>query len=194
MIGMFTLRQPSRRQIERFLAAQRDLSFSYAAVGASRTQPPAGFTIDHNRIQLGAGPAVFAQAVAALRRWEMFRLGWVQLCWPAAPLAVGTSVGVLAHTFGLWSLNACRIVYLVEHAGPIQRYGFAYGTLPGHVERGEERFTVEWHHDNDSVWYDLLAFSQPNHVFAIIGYPLVRALQKRFARDSKQAMLRGVNR
>src|ERR1044071_6475009 len=84
---MFTLRQPSRRRIERFLAAQRDRPFSYAAVGASRAQPPAGYTLDHNRIQLGAGSATFAQAVAALRRWDMFRLGWVRLCWPAAPLA-----------------------------------------------------------------------------------------------------------
>jgi uncharacterized protein (UPF0548 family) len=191
---MFTFRQPPRRRIERFLDAQRDQPYSYAAVGASRTQPPSGYTIDHNRIRLGAGAATFAQAVAALRRWDMFRLGWVQLCWPAEPLAVGTTVGVLAYAFGLWSLNACRIVYLTEHDGPIQRYGFAYGTLPGHVERGEERFTVEWHHDDDSVWYDLLAFSQPNHLLARTGYPLVRALQKRFARDSKQAMLRGVKR
>jgi uncharacterized protein (UPF0548 family) len=190
---MFMLRQPSSRRIERFLTAQRDRPFSYAAVGASHDQPPPEYTLDHNRIQLGAGSATFTRAVAALRRWEMFRLGWVQLCWPAAPIAVGTTVGVLAQALGLWSLNACRIVYQIEQDGAVQRYGFAYGTLPGHVERGEERFTVEWHHDDDSVWYDLLAFSQPNHVFALIGYPLVRALQKRFARDSKQAMLRAVN-
>ena len=47
---------------------------------------------------------------------------------------------------------------------------------------------VEWHHDDGSVWYDILAFSRPNHALAKLGKPFSRALQKRFARDSKRAM------
>ena len=58
-------------------------------------------------------------------------------------------------------------------------------------ESGEERFTVAWHED-DAVWYDILAFSRPNHFLARLGYPLVRRLQKRFARDSAAAMKRAV--
>lgn len=50
--------------------------------------------------------------------------------------------------------------------GSIARFGFAYGTLPGHVESGEERFQIEWHRSDDSVWYDILAFSRPNHPLA----------------------------
>ena len=53
-------------------------------------------------------------------------------------------MGVLGRHFGLWSLNAFRIIYLIEEeASLLKRYGFAFGTLPGDVERGEERFTVE---------------------------------------------------
>ncbi len=68
-----------------------------------------------------------------------------------------------------------------------QKYGFAYGTLEGHAEFGEERFTVEYNPADQSVWYDLYAFSRPG-LAAGIGYPFSRALQKRFAKDSMAAM------
>ena len=79
---------------------------------------------------------------------------------------------------------------MIDEAGAVRRYGFAFGTLPGHMEQGEERFTVEWNHEDDSVHYDVLAFSRPNHPLAWLGFPLARALQRRFARDSKGAMTR----
>ena len=115
-----------------------------------------------------------------------------KLIYTTAPIAVGTTVAVLAHVWGLWIVNACRIVYVINDSGPIETFGFAYGTLPGHVERGEERFTVRWDHADDSVWYEILAFSRPNHWLTRLGYPYVRRLQKRFARDSQLAMLNAV--
>jgi alpha-ketoglutarate-dependent taurine dioxygenase len=48
---------------------------------------------------------------------------------------------------------------------PVRRFAFAYGTLAEHAESGEERFQVEWRED-DSVWYDILAFSRPNQLFS----------------------------
>src|SRR6185436_6673895 len=74
-----------------------------------------------------------------------------------------------------------------EAAG-IRRFGFAYGTLPDHIERGEERFLIEWDRKDDSVWYDILAFSQPRHPLVRLGAPVARLMQKRFARDSISAM------
>jgi uncharacterized protein (UPF0548 family) len=64
--------------------------------------------------------------------------------------------------------------------------------LPGHVERGEERFLVEQTDDN-SVWYDIVAFSRPRHLLTKIGYLLVRRLQRRFGRQSAVAMVRAVS-
>jgi uncharacterized protein (UPF0548 family) len=119
----------------------------------------------------------------------MFDMPWVSLYCPSAPLQVGTVVAVSFRHLGFYSLNACRIVYVVEDDGPIKRFGFAYGTLAEHAESGEERFTVEWNRENDTVWYDILAFSRPRHMFARLGYPLSRLLQKRFAEGSKTAML-----
>ncbi len=88
-------------------------------------------------------------------------------------------------------MNACRIVYVIDEGGSSQRYGFAYGTLPDHAAIGEERFTVEFHPEDQTVWYDLYALSRPT-LLARMVYPFTRALQKRFAKDSKAAMLRAV--
>jgi uncharacterized protein (UPF0548 family) len=124
----------------------------------------------------------------------MFNLGWCRVYPPDAPVRVGTTVAVLVNHFGFWSLNACRIVYLLERQAEIDRYGFAYGTLREHVEVGEERFSVEWNPVDGSVWYDLYAFSYPGHLLARAVYPLSRMLQKRFARESKMAMVRAVRK
>jgi uncharacterized protein (UPF0548 family) len=94
---------------------------------------------------------------------------------------------MLAHVFGLWWLNACRIVYVLNDPAPTRRFGFAYGTLPGHVECGEERFSIEWD-TADCVWYDIRAFSRPHYWFVSLGYPLVRRLQRRFVMASQAAM------
>jgi uncharacterized protein (UPF0548 family) len=190
---MFLATRPDDEAIRLFLTAQRQLPYSYGEIDATKTTPPRGYDIDHNRIQLGTGREVFTRAKEAVRRWEMFNLGWLQLWKPTAPIAVDTTVAVLAHVWSIWILNACRIVYVIDDTGPMDIFGFAYGTLPGHVERGEERFTVQWNHTDDSVWYDILAFSRPNHWLTRLGYPYVRRLQKRFARASQQAMLSAVS-
>jgi len=160
----------------------------YANRGGTRNEEtPSGFNVDHNRLQIGEGAEVFERAVSALKRWRQFDLGWVGVVSPDAPVQPGAVVGVCAHTFGLWSLNACRIVYVVDESEPFRKFGFAYGTLPDHVERGEERFLVEWL-DDDSVWYDILAFSRPRHPLVRLGSPYARTLQKQFARDSLNRM------
>jgi uncharacterized protein (UPF0548 family) len=189
---MILLRKPSAEAVREFLRTQAALPFTYAAVGATSGVPPAGYNVDRMRIALGEGEAVFAAARAALTRWEHFRLGWVEAHPADAPLREGATVAVQARVLGLWWLNACRIVYVVERQGPNPAFGFAYGTLPGHAESGEERFLVEWDPEGGGVWYDILAFSRPRHLLARLGYPLARRLQKRFRTDSAAAMRRAV--
>ena len=186
---MFSLHKPTIAEVQRFLTAQHQLPHSYPEVGATRHTLPAGYDIDHNRIHLGTGEETFVRARKALQHWKMFNLRWLQVHDPTAPILTGTTVVVLARVWGLWILNACRIVYVIDDARPLAVFGFAYGTLPGHAERGEERFTVQWDQADDSVWYDILAFSRPRHWMARLGYLYVRHLQKRFARDSLQAVL-----
>jgi uncharacterized protein (UPF0548 family) len=188
---MFLHRKPSEEVVRQFISSQQDLPFSYPQVGATKSQARdvhGGYTVDHNRIKLGQGQETYERATSALQSWQQFELGWVTVVPPGRPLEVGTAVAVLAKVFGFWSLNAARIVYVIdERQAQRTRFGFAYGTLPDHVERGEERFTVEWCAD-DSVWYDIYAFSRPKHPLARIGFPITRMLQKRFVRDSQAAM------
>lgn len=188
---MFCATKPSREAILAFIAAQRAGEYSYPEVGCSREQAPAGYVVDHNRIMLGHGLETFERARAAIRQWKMFDMPWIDVCWPETPIEAGTTVAVLISHLGFWSLNACRIVYVMEDGANPVKYGFAYGTLREHAEFGEERFTVEYHPADQSVWYDLYAISRLGYP-ARLAYPLTRAMQKRFARESKAAMQRSV--
>ncbi|MCM3869764.1 MAG: DUF1990 domain-containing protein [Pyrinomonadaceae bacterium] len=187
---MFLLRQPSPEAIRQFIFSQHELPFSYPEVAATAGELPSGYIVDRNRIELGKGEQVYDGAVAALQSWKQFDLGWVRMVPPETPIEVGAVVAILTRHFGFWSLNACRVVYLINEEGAVKKFGFAYGTLSSHVERGEERFTIEWRGTDDTVWYDILAFSRPNHFLVKLAYPLARMLQKRFARDSLAAMAR----
>jgi uncharacterized protein (UPF0548 family) len=190
---MFFLTKPSDERIRRFINSRLKAPFNYAEVGESVGPAPAGYVTNHGRVRLGRGETTFNRAVEALRNWKMFDLGWVSVCRPGAEIEVGTTVAVLARHFGFWSLHPARIVFLIDDDdGQLRRTGFAYGTLQGHGERGEETFIIEWRHADDGVWYDLRSFSKPGQLLTALGYPLARILQKRFARESTQTMLRTV--
>ena len=140
---MLSLRRPTADAIRHFREKQAKLEFTYSAVGTTATVPPDGYVVDHTRTKLGAGSEVFEKAKAALYRWEHFNLGWVEAIPNSTPIEAGQVVAVLARVLGIWWLNACRIIYVVHEAEATVRFGFAYGTLPGHAESGEERFAVE---------------------------------------------------
>jgi len=193
---MFTLSEPHTDDVARFINSQSKLAFSYPEAGATRfgsAAAPRGFTVDHNRIRLGQGIVVFERAVAALKRWQHFNLGWVTVVPSGVKVEKDAVVAVKARACGTWSLSACRVVYLFDEQQPNPRFGFAYGTLPDHVERGEERFLIEWDTTDDGIWYDILAFSQPRHPLVKLGAPVARMLQKRFARESLAAMKSAVS-
>ena len=139
---MFQLTAPSEDQIRRFISAQHELPFSYPKVGASAGNPPTEYNVNHNRIELGYGLIAWQRAIEAIRGWQMFNIPWLRLCWETAPIRVGTEVAVLVRHFGFYSLNACRIVYRIDNGARTKRFGFGYGTLEEHPERGEEPFTV----------------------------------------------------
>lgn len=179
--------------MERFLVKCHNDSFSYPEVGMTLTASPSGYNIDHNRIKLGMGLEAFERAKIAVRGWKMFEMSWVKLFHKTTPVETGRTVAILLKHFGFYSLNAARIVYVLDEIGEVHRFGFAYGTLTEHGEIGEERFSVEFHRDSGEVWYDLYAFSRPASLLAKVGYPLSRSLQKTFATDSKMAMVNTVS-
>ena len=77
---MFRISEPSEQDAVEFVSSQRNLSFTYAEVGATNATPPAsGYIVDHNRVRLGDGEAIYQRAVAALKYWRQFDLGWVSI-------------------------------------------------------------------------------------------------------------------
>lgn len=178
---------PAANRLSRVLYQQRGASFSYPQVGATATEFPRGYNHDRLRIPLGYGDAVFEAACQALRNWRQFPAAWTSIYPAAAPLAAGTEVVLLIHVLGLWWTGGCRIVYTIDEAGPPRQFGFAYGTLPSHVECGEERFLIDMDAAGQ-VWYEIAAFSRPRHWLLRLGYPLVRRYQAKFRRDSALAM------
>ena len=183
---MFALRRPDDAVIRAHLERQARCDFSYANVGETRDDDapiPDGHRRTGDRFELGAGADAFAAACRAVRGWRMFALPWVELCYPDAPLEVGTTVGIAVRGRP-WSLSACRIVYVVDEP---RRFGFGYGTLPDHMARGEERFLVE-HLADDRVVYDLRAFSRPGHLATRLFWAGMGRVQERFVRGSGRAM------
>src|SRR5258705_4974803 len=112
---MFLLQHPASSVIARFISSKHDLPFSYREVGATRSEAaPPGYNADHNSVKLGYGEDVYLRAVAALRNWKQFDLGWVMIVPPNTPIEVGRIVAIQARTFRFWSLSAARVVYVIE--------------------------------------------------------------------------------
>jgi uncharacterized protein (UPF0548 family) len=198
---MFTFRRPNEAQIGEYLARQKDSPFSYEMMGCTQAGPVLrpGWNVDHCRVHLGQGEAIYRAACAAIEQWKMFPPEIATLCWPDQAPREGLVVGVLywAAPVRVWILFPAQVVYVVNESvqregRSIVRFGFAYGTLSDHPERGEERFLVEWDRNDDSVWYDLLAISRPAHWLARLGYFYTRWEQARFRRLSGEAMVRAV--
>ncbi|OAI40311.1 hypothetical protein AYO40_04885 [Planctomycetaceae bacterium SCGC AG-212-D15] len=186
---ILSFRQPDAARLDALRDACRNLPFNYTEIGCTREDAPSradGYQLDHYRTQLGAGASVFADACRATRAWQMLQLGWVRPCWPDAPIEEGALIATRARVFGFYIINVCRIVYVEEE--PERRFAFAYGTLPGHVERGEERFAIDRDSADDTVWFSIRACSRPGSLWTFLGYPLARRLQRRFGRDSLSAM------
>jgi uncharacterized protein (UPF0548 family) len=69
----------------------------------------------------------------------------------------------------------CRVVYIVDEPN---RRGFAYGTLPGHAEKGEELFVVRYDPATDKVYADVTAFSRHATWWSRLGSPVTSMAQR----------------
>jgi len=152
------------------LAGQR---FSYGAVGSTLVDetPPGYHRLEH-RLLLGSGDEVFRRAGEALLTWRMHRAAGVSVKATDSPAVIGTnSLGRL----GLIQIP-CRVVWVVEEH---DRIGFAYGTLHGHPESGEESFLVT--REGDEVYFTLRSYSRPATWYTRLGGPAARGTQTFFA-------------
>lgn len=186
----YLLRQPSLEDCFCLRNRIRGAKLTYPHVGATRgNDGPSGYRWTRTRVRIGTGVADYARACEAIRQWKMLSPE-IAAVWPeAAPIVAGQEVIVRLRSLGVSALGPCRIVYVVdEQQADAARFGFAYGTLPGHLASGEERFLVEWTAHDDAVRYELTAFSRPAKWWTWLTLPVLRAAQRNFVARSVAAM------
>jgi uncharacterized protein (UPF0548 family) len=138
-------------------------------VVSALTYTPVGFDEEGNAVQPAtvdsSGDALFGpDGSAFLRPGDT-----ANLVIPFGPFKVSSPV---------------RVVYVVDEPN---RKGFAYGTLPGHPESGEETWILHRHADG-SVWLTIRAFSRPSAPHWWVVYPVLRFAQWMFTRRYERAL------
>lgn len=132
----------------------------YSEVGATRGALPPGYHRVVRVTVVGHGPDRFRSAAEQVLTWQLQRSSGL------AVDATGPVRDGLEAVLKIGPLRApVRVVYVVDEPRPA---GFAYGTLPGHPESGEEAFVVE-HAADDSVRLTVTAFSRPATLLARLG-------------------------
>jgi uncharacterized protein (UPF0548 family) len=163
-----------------------ELTYDRPGATAADTLPAGYDHLDHEE-PIGHGRDAFERAAEALLTWRMQEGAGLRVLPGSADRASAGALLVLR--LGLWRVGLtipCRVVYVVDEA---DRRGFAYGTLPGHPERGEEAFTVRLTGDGE-VRARVRAFSRPASLLARAGGPLTRLAQRYAARRYVRALRR----
>jgi uncharacterized protein (UPF0548 family) len=175
--------KPGETELKRFVQVQRTQPVTYRGALAAR----AGFTFGRTLEPLGDGPEVFARAVAGLQAWAVYP-AWLTLYPSPASVRDGVVVALVTGASPIWTVSAVRVV-AVERAP--QRFSFTLGTLPQHAVSGLERFSV-FQDEFDTVWYEITAVSKPRGPLVKLGVPVLRLVQRRFARDSVRSLRRSL--
>jgi uncharacterized protein (UPF0548 family) len=147
------------------------LQLTYAEVGATAGPLPAGYHHVQKSAVIGRGRRQFEEAADNGMRWGMLRGAGLRVEATTEVAAVGSEVIVRLGPVG----SPCRVVYLVDEP---ERRGFAYGTLPGHAESGEERFVVRYDPATDEVFADVTAFSRHATWWSRLGSPVTSVAQR----------------
>ncbi|WP_307844658.1 DUF1990 family protein [Actinotalea solisilvae] len=155
------------------------LPLTYAEVGASLAGPlPAGYHHTRASAVVGHGRAVLERHADAVLRFEMHRRAGLLVDARAPRAAVGVDVEVALPLGPLRVRALDRVVAVVDEP---DRRGFAYGTLAGHPEQGEEAFVVTIDGD-DVVRLEIRAFWRSVRWYSRLGGPVTVAVQRAITR------------
>jgi uncharacterized protein (UPF0548 family) len=147
------------------------LPLTYREVGATAGPLPDGYHHVRKSAVIGQGRPRFDDAAEKVMRWGMLRGAGVRVEANTEVAAVGSEVLV-----GLGPVRApCRVVYVIDEA---DHRGFAYGTLPGHPETGEELFAVRYEPASGDVYAEVTAFSRHATWWSRLGAPVTSLAQR----------------
>jgi uncharacterized protein (UPF0548 family) len=151
------------------------VDLTYSEVGATAGVLPPGYRHVRREAEFRCSRDGFLCAAEALFRWDVHRMAGLSVA-SSGPANQAGTVAVLG--FAIWGLTIqapCRVVYKVEEH---DRRSFAYGTLPGHPEVGEQAFALAFD-PRGSVVCSVVAFSRPATILARIGGPVTAWTQDR---------------
>jgi uncharacterized protein (UPF0548 family) len=168
------------------LAEAQSARLTYAEVGASRDeQLPSGY--HHVRMSERIGGAdVFERAVTGLRTWAVQEGAGLRV-YPSDPVEPDATIIAVTSVGPMQVVVACRVVAVFKSP---DSFGFAYGTLSGHPECGEESFVVE--RRDGATFFTVSAFSKPVDPLARLAGPIGRVVQRRVTRRYIEALRRYV--
>ncbi len=168
------LTRPTSDELRPLLESGHRAELTYAPIGmSSLDEAPPGFRLDRFERSLGNGTGVFDVAARALREWRVHRGAGLVVCADGPPALDDVIAMSAPMPIGFIDV-VCRVVSVVDEP---DRFGFVYGTLPVHVERGEESFTVVRGGDG-GVRFEIVAVSRPRHPLARLCPPVARRLQR----------------
>jgi uncharacterized protein (UPF0548 family) len=147
------------------------LRLTYDEVGATAGPLPPGYHHLHQSAVVGSGRARYEDAAAAVMRWGMQRGAGLKVTASTDVAEVGTLLLVRIGPLHV----PCRVVYVLDEP---DRRGFAYGTLPGHPESGEELFAVRFDPATDAVHAEITAFSRPRTWWSRLAFPAASIAQR----------------
>ncbi|MFC8790593.1 DUF1990 family protein [Streptomyces cinereoruber] len=161
---------------------------TYREVGATRTPEalPEGYHHLRYSTVVGHGRAAFAAAGTAVTAWRMHRRSGAGLTADADRAGPGVRVEVSAGVGRFRIAVPCAVIWTAYEK---DRTGFAYGTLAGHPECGEESFLVTLEPDG-AVRFTVTAFSRPAVWYTRLSGPLVPLLQRAYARRLARTLRR----
>ncbi|OBG30698.1 DUF1990 family protein [Mycolicibacter heraklionensis] len=165
------------------LSTLRGLPLTYPEVGATAATLPAGYHHLDLTAPIGTGRRRFEEAGAAVLRWGMLRGAGLGVR-VHADSDVATVDAVARVRLGVLSAP-CRVVYVVNEP---DRRGFAYGTLAGHPESGEELFAVRYDPADETVYAQVRAFSRPATWWIKAAGPIGRLAQRTIAKRYLRAV------
>jgi len=161
---MLRFQEPTAEDLDHLLTVAEDDDFTYSDLGSTRAGfLPPGYS--HDRCSLVLGPeACFDAAVLGLKHWAAHKGAGARV-FPDGPVSSGATHIIIRRVGPLWVLAPVRLVFVTDRPHQPDRYGFAYGTLPGHPEVGEQQFMVQ-KKSGGEVEFDIVAFYRPGELVA----------------------------
>jgi len=170
------VRRSDHSSIERLVNDLDGAVPTYSQIGATLngTPPFEKFRHEHYKRELGSGESTFTRAVDGLQHWQAHRVPGITVL-PENTAITPDAIVVVTLGVSFLALAApCRIIGVVDEP---TRWGFAYGTLPGHPEQGEEAFVVSIDAEG-IVRFEVNVFSRPSDPIVKLSGPIGRSVQR----------------